>query len=119
MPDQPTTTLREHLRQSAKQGYDLRNRLLELAEDLPPPERERLRQTAAKILTFCTQLREIAMGLPADPAVDLFDALDDPEEVRDRIEGALENYFESALDDLQEIVEDMEAEGEEGEEPAE
>ena len=113
MTDQNPTTLREQLRQSAKQGYDLRNRLLEIAEDLPPAERERLRQTAGKILTFCTQLREIAMGLPTDPAVNLFEALEDPEEVRDRIEGALESYFESALDDLQDIVDDMEAEEEE------
>jgi hypothetical protein len=112
--DNPTTTLREQLRQSAKQGYDLRNRLLEIAEDLPPAERERIRQTAGKILTFCTQLREIAMVLPTDPAVDLFDALEDPEEVRERIEGALENYFESALDDLQELVDEAEEEEEKG-----
>jgi hypothetical protein len=114
MTEHNSATLREQLRQSAKQGYDLRNRLLEIAEDLPPAERERIRQTAGKILTFCTQLREIAMILPTDPAVDLFDALEDPEGVRERIEGALENYFESALDDLQEFVDEAEEEEEKG-----
>lgn len=111
MSDQNPTTLREQLRQSAKQGFDLRNRLLEIAEDLPSPDRERIQQTAGKILTFCTQLREIAITLPTDPAVDVLEAVDDPDELRSRIEGALENFFESALDDLQEFVD--EAEGEE------
>ena len=114
MTEHNSATLREQLRQSAKQGYDLRNRLLEIAEDLPPAERERIRQTAGKILTFCTQLREIAITLPTDPAVDVLEAVEDPDELRARIEGVLENYFESALDDLQEFVDEAEEEEEKG-----
>lgn len=114
MSEHNSATLREQLRQSAKQGYDLRNRLLEIAEDLPPAERERIRQTAGKILTFCTQLREIAITLPTDPAVDVLEAVEDPDELRARIEGVLENYFESALDDLQEFVDEAEEEEEKG-----
>jgi hypothetical protein len=110
MSEHNSATLREQLRQSAKQGYDLRNRLLEIAEDLPSPDRERLRQTAAKILTFCSQLREIAITLPTDPNADLFEVVEDPDALRARIEDTLENYFESALDDLQEFVDEAEEE---------
>ena len=118
MPDQNPTTLREQLRQSAKQGFDLRNRLLEIAEDLPSPDRERLQQTAAKILTFCSQLREIAITLPTDPAVDVLEAVEDPDALRARIEDTLANYFESALDDLQEFIDEAEGEEEKGPKPA-
>jgi len=109
MSDQNPTTLYEQLRQSARQGFNLRNRLLELAEDLPSPDRERVRQTAGKIMAFCTQLREIAATLPTDPNVDLLEEVEDPDELRERIESALENYFEAALDELQEIIEESDA----------
>jgi 5-formyltetrahydrofolate cyclo-ligase len=111
-------TLLEQLRQAAWQGLNLRNRLLEAAEDLSPRDRERVRQTAQRIMAFCTQLREIAATLPTDPDVDLLDVIDDPDDLRFRIESALENYFESALDDLQAIIDDQEVAEEEDPEPA-
>jgi predicted RNase H-like HicB family nuclease len=101
-------TLLEHLRHAAKQGLMLRDRLLELAEDLPSPDRERVQQTASKLITFGTKLREIAETLPTDPDVDVLEVVDDPDELRAQIEGALEVYFESALDDLQELIDERE-----------
>ena len=113
MSNESPTTLWEQLRQAARQGLNLRNRLLEVAEDLPSPDRERVQQTAARIMTFCTKLREIAETLPTDPEVDLLEVVEDPDGLRARIESALENYFEAALDDLQTIIDDREAAEEE------
>lgn len=95
----------EQLKQAAREGLRLRNHLLELAEDLPSPDRERVRQTAGKLITFGTKLREIAATLPTDPD----DEVEDPDEVRARIEWALENYLEAALDELQELIDEREA----------
>jgi hypothetical protein len=106
------STLWEQLRQAAWQGLILRDRLLEIAEDLPSPDRERIRQTAAKMVTFGARLSEIAEKLPKDPDVDLLEALDDPDEVRESIESALEDYFEAALDELQAYVDEVEGETE-------
>jgi hypothetical protein len=105
----PKQTLYEDLRETVRHVLSLRERLLETAEDLESPDREKVQQTAARMLTFCTQLREIAKELPTDPEVDLFDAVDDPEELRTRIENALEHYFESALEDLDTLVKEREA----------
>jgi hypothetical protein len=109
MSDQDPTTLREQLRQSAKQAYALRDHLLKIAEDLPSPDRERVQQMAQKVMAFCTQLREVAVTLPTDPSVDVLEAVEDPDAVRDRIESALQNYFESALDDMQEFIDEADA----------
>jgi len=105
-------TLWEQLRQAAWQGLILRDRLLEIAEDLPSPDRERIRQTAAKMVTFGARLRDIAEQLPQDPNVDLLEALEDPDAVRVSIENALEEYFEAALDELQAYVDEVEQETE-------
>jgi hypothetical protein len=109
MTDQPST-LWGQLRQAAWQGLILRDRLLKIAEDLPSPDRERIQRTAAKFVTFGAQLREIATLLPQDPEVDLMEALEDPDAVRERIESALEDYFEAALDELQAYVDEVEEE---------
>ncbi|HEV8580476.1 MAG TPA: hypothetical protein VGX68_15525 [Thermoanaerobaculia bacterium] len=101
-------TLLEHLRHAARQGLMLRDRLLEIAEDLPSPDRERVQQTAGKLITFGTKLREIAETLPTDPDVDVLEVVDDPDDLRAQIEGALEVYFESALDELQELIDERE-----------
>ena len=100
MTDQPST-LWGQLRQAAWQGLILR---------LPSPDRERIQRTAAKFVTFGAQLREIATLLPQDPDVDLMEALEDPDAVRERIESALEEYFEAALDELQAYVDEVEEE---------
>ncbi len=106
MPPQNPTLLSQ-LRHTVRHALSLRERLLEIAEDLPPADRERIRQIAGKMITFGTKIREIAETLPADPEADLLEEVEDPEELRLRIEGALEDYFESALDDLQEFVEEQ------------
>jgi hypothetical protein len=106
MYDQPPSLL-EYLRQSAREGLRLRDRLLELAEELESPDRERVRQTAGKLIAFGNKLREIAETLPpTPPGGDVLDEVEDPEELRARIEDALENYFEAALDELQELVDE-------------
>lgn len=108
-------SLLSQLRHTVRHALSLRDRLLEIAEDLPPADRERIRQIAAKMITFGTKIREVAETLPTDPDADLLEEVEDPEEVRSRIEAALEDYFESALDDLQEFVEEQEEEEEDPE----
>jgi hypothetical protein len=105
----PNRTLYEDLRQAAWHVLSLRDSLLKAAEALPPPDREKVIQTAGKFLVFCTRLREIAMTLPTDPEVDQLEELDDPEAVRDCIECALEEY-ESALEDLGAFIEESDEE---------
>lgn len=102
------TSLLEQLKQAARSGLSLRDRLLEIAEDLESPDKERVQQTARKLVTFGTKLREIAAELPTGPEADDIDE-EEAAEFRARIEAALENYLEDAMDDLEELVEEREA----------
>lgn len=114
-PQNPT--LLSQLRHTVRHALSLRDRLLEIAEDLPPADRERIRQIAAKMITFGTKIREVAETLPADPEANLLEEVEDPDELRARIEAALEDYFEAALDELQEFVEERDEREEEEEDP--
>lgn len=100
-------TLWEQLRQATWQVLILRDRLLKVAEDLPSPDRERAKQAAGKLVSFCTQLREVAENLEVHPEADEMDGefTAGQEDLRLRLEVALEG-FDQTLEELSDIAGD-------------
>ncbi|HEX7183550.1 MAG TPA: hypothetical protein VF756_17075 [Thermoanaerobaculia bacterium] len=99
--------IEEELRELAWEGRINIDRMLKLADAMPPGEdRERFLQAAETLKAFCAQLRHIAASLPVDeediPPEKITLAL---ARLRPQLERAVRDYLAIAIQELREIAE--------------
>jgi hypothetical protein len=94
----------EELRQMVWQMLIVRDRVLKLVDCLPEPDAEKVREATGRVATLCADLREIADSLPMEKEdySDLW-IVDDPDDIRSRMQRALEE-LEDVMSDLREVA---------------